>query len=201
MRTTCFTNRSTVEMIAASVDEYLQNKAVQFVIRQRSSRPNEIILVCTPTSRLERTAQQLVDMGYHDGPRPSREIYMHEGQKLWVHFRGNIQGTTEDGGPLRPSPVQFLYNSQMPPSTEVRVRQVDEFAQRCINVYRGFVQLFTEQLVLRPCPTDADKSSSTRIGGERQKNKEAQKMEWVMGDKLLAEMVITLPKVYNDVLS
>ena len=69
-----------------------RERVVHFILRQRSDDPRDVIILCVAPSKSERLQRKLSDdLGYDLGPPPSKDIIVHEGHKMMVKFRGNIQ--------------------------------------------------------------------------------------------------------------
>ena len=121
----------------------------------------------------------MAEDGYDDGPSPSKELIMHEGQLLKIKFRGNVQDVTNGD-------LKLSFNTYIKARTNFKVKEIDKFAQKSIDCYRGFAQVFTPGMVKRLVPRDEEAA--------KQKNPP---MKEVLeeGDVLMCELLISLPKV------
>lgn len=78
-------------------------------------------------------------LGYTEGMKLSKEVFVKEGQKLELRFRGNIQ-PDEDVGMLLP------FNSHLKTQISLYVTEIDKYAQKSFSSYRGFAQFYIEGL-------------------------------------------------------
>lgn len=83
--------------------------------------------------------QYLEENGYTEGPNPSPDIVLKEGQTLYMKFRGNIECTSKD--PL----LSFIFNSNIRAVRDFRVDEKESFAQKGLQCYRGFVQVICKR--------------------------------------------------------
>ena len=163
------------EKITALLENSLKQRVVQMVLRQRNEDTTDVIIQCAQANRIDRQIRKLADEGFEEGPSPSKDIILHEGQELQICFRGNIQNDCENN-------LRTCFNSHIKSQFSFKVTEIDRFAQKTIDCFRGFAQVYTPGMVLKKIPKDA------------QKNQTVQE-EMVEGNVLLCEMLISLPKV------
>ena len=89
--------------------------------------------------------------------------------------------TSEDQNGYSDAPTErkFIFNSHIRTRIDFSVVEIDTFAQKGIDCYRGFVQFFTRGMVRK----EVLDSNKKRV------------VKTEEGDLLLAEMLISLPKV------
>uniref|UniRef100_A0A1I8JSC6 R3H domain-containing protein n=1 Tax=Macrostomum lignano TaxID=282301 RepID=A0A1I8JSC6_9PLAT len=108
----------------------------------------------TMTSKLDRTLRQMHDCGYSYEPSmhgTTEEIKARERQAFRLRFRGNIDSEEEgDKGDTGASEFVMLFNSQMRTRLLLNVVEKDRFAQRALDQYRGFLEIFTDVVVVKP---------------------------------------------------
>ena len=75
--------------------------------------------------------------------------------------------------------MQFVFNSHIKTKLDFSVVEIDRFAQKGINCYRGFAQVFVRDMVEQEV-----------VNEDKQKS-----IVMVEGDVLLTEMLVSLPKV------
>jgi len=63
LRTKASTSSTKAELIANTLYDYLHKRVVQFIIKQKGDDPTDIVLVCTPTLKFDRTVRRLEDEG------------------------------------------------------------------------------------------------------------------------------------------
>ena len=75
--------------------------------------------------------------GYTDGTKLSQDVFVKEGQKIEVRFRGNLQPDEE---------VEMVtaFNSQLKTQINMYIAEIDKYAQKSFSSYRGFAQFYTE---------------------------------------------------------
>ncbi|XP_064627950.1 death domain-containing protein 1-like [Lineus longissimus] len=174
------TPSTTAEDIATTIEKHINRRVVVCLLRQRSDDPSDVIITCTNINRIDRAQRKLNEAGYEDGPSPSKDIIVHEGQKLWINFRGNIRCMDKHA-----SELEFAFNSHLNSSLRFSVAEVDQYAQKSSNMYRGFAQIYTHAMLQQAVKVE-DKVSTKR--------NDSVKMELVQGEKLLSELLINLPK-------
>ena len=164
-----------IEKICKIIETSLKQRVVQLILRQHLDDPSDTILTCVNHNKLERTIRRLADEGYDEGPMISKDIILKEGQFLEVHFRGNLMTDVE-------TPIRIVFNSQLKTRASFMITEIDKFAQKSFECYRGFAQVYTRGLV-------------PRTAKEEEKNKAGkQQQDWAEGDILLCEMLMNLPK-------
>ncbi|CAD5123635.1 DgyrCDS11964 [Dimorphilus gyrociliatus] len=188
-----------VPNIANGLQRSLSRKTVKFILKQNSTE-TEAFLECCRADKMDdvllivyeacNTAlffivnvQRLKQKGFTNGPSPSDDIVIKEGQCLEVRFRGNVKGTEEC--------VPLIYNSHVnTSSSDVQVRVVDKFAQHGLDLYRGHVQLFE----IVPAQLEEDPKKKKDQKQIKKKEEETEKGEIEFERKLLTELVVSLPK-------
>ncbi len=174
-----------VARILTLLEVSLTKRITQIILRQRSDEPRLCVLQCLPINRSERFQRKLTDEGYELGPSPSPELVLREGQQMTITFRGNVKD--DDEGEMR-----FMYNSHIRTKLDFTVTEIDRYAQKGIDCYRGFSQVYTRGMVERQVPIDPDKDTQSASGS---KPKQLTKTVLIEEDILLCEMLINLPKV------
>lgn len=80
-----------IASIGATLEETLVESVVNLVFRQkRESRMGEAILQICPKEKTAALLEEFLKYGYDEGPTPSADFYVKEGQHLEFHFMGNI---------------------------------------------------------------------------------------------------------------
>lgn len=164
--------------MASHVERAIHHRTMQVVLRQRSDDPNEVVIVCCPASRTDKTIKILGEEGFDEGPPPSKDIIVKEGQILDIMFRGNIRCDDAEK-------ISIVFNTFIRGRTEFNVEEIDKFAQKSFSFYRGFAQVFTTVHVQRPV-VGTDKTKAPQKPGA---------MEVVEENVLLTELLINIPKV------
>ena len=155
----------------------MKQREVQILLKQKTDSPGEVVVQCVNLQKVDRILRKLAEDGYEDGPEPSPELIMREGQQVMFDFRGNIENMTENL-------PRFVFNSHIRTKLTFDVRVIDKFAQKGIHCYRGFGQCFTKGLIPRDYVTEGDRGTKLNTVLEE-------------GNILLCEMLISLPKVCN----
>ena len=166
-----------VEKMAQLLESSLKQRAVQIILRQRSDDAFDAVLQCTNLSKSERFQRKLTEEGFGLGPLPSKEIITEEGKKMCIRFRGNIKEADD-------IQLDFVFNSHIRTRLDFSLVEIDRFAQKGINCYRGFVQVYTKGLVENIEPR------------EEKPKTQNQPVVLVDGDVLLCELLVSLPKVF-----
>ncbi|XP_050392130.1 uncharacterized protein LOC126810860 [Patella vulgata] len=174
-----------VEKMATRLEKVLLQRNIQVFLRQRGEDLNDILVSCASTNKVERVLRRLAEDGFDEGPSVSKEISVKEGQVLEIRFRGNLGPDTKE---LR---TTFPFNSHIPCRTEFRVEELDKFAQRSFNSYRGFCQVFTEGLVPKFIQDSDDRENSKSRNPPKN---QPVRIEMVDGEILLCELLMTIPK-------
>ncbi|ELU09375.1 hypothetical protein CAPTEDRAFT_221873 [Capitella teleta] len=181
LRTKPETTGPQAEKIVRQIEVTLTQRVTQLVLRQHSQDAGNVLIQCSDVHRMERTTRKLTEQGFEHGPALSQEIIMGEGQVISVQFRGNLQMSQQE------EPVtKFVYNSHIKACLNFDVMEIDKYAQKGIDCYRGFAQVFTRGLVPKVLDVDEDKTIRNKKGGPR--------VEMVEEDIMLCEMLISLPK-------
>lgn len=64
-------------------------------------------------------------------------MFLKEGQKIEVRFRGNLEPDEEVD-------LVTSFNSQLRTQINMYITEVDKYAQKSFDSYRGFAQFYTE---------------------------------------------------------
>lgn len=194
LRTKPETSTSHIEKMVRFIETTLTQRVTQIILRQHNQDAGNIAIQCADIHRIERVTRKMAEQGYEVGPALSQELIMHEGQVIKVRFRGNICRSGSDGEPdEHHEPMEFVYNSHIKAELKFDVTEIDKFAQKGIDCFRGFAQLFTVGLV----PKEVDKNEEEKSRNTQSK-KMGPKVEMVEADILLWEMLISLPKVSKN---
>ncbi|XP_052236647.1 uncharacterized protein LOC127848310 [Dreissena polymorpha] len=162
-----------VEKMATLVEQASLRRNVKIILRQRNTNILDVKVACAISNAAERTMKSLGEEGYTEGPTPSGDVSLREGQELFMRFRGNLECATK-------SPrLSLIFNSNIRAVTRFLVTEKDAYAQKGLNCYRGFVQVFTKALVPRPLVEGAAKNAVP---------------EMVEAEILLTELLVELPK-------
>ena len=181
LRTHTGLSQGVVERTAQILEHLAALHTVQLLLRQHVNDPSQLLLTCFNAHNAERTLKSLKEEGFKQGPSPSGEVKLREGQLLELGFRGNIQ-------PMESSFVRrCVFHSNIPFRVQFSVTEIDRFAQKGFSSYRGFVQLSTTYSV----PFRRMDSMSGVTGGGGQ----GCPAFFISGKHLLAELMASLPKV------
>ncbi|KAK3580678.1 hypothetical protein CHS0354_017958 [Potamilus streckersoni] len=164
---------TTSEKIAGFLETSLLQRNVQVFLRQRHDDPNTVVVSCATSSRVEAALQALAKDGFVEGPPPSTDLILKEGQIMEIGFRGNIHCSCDN------KELKFVFNSHIISKCAFEVQENDKFAQKSFDSYRGFAKITTKSLVPRPPQTQP---------------KPGDKVEMVEAEILLAELLISIPK-------
>ncbi|XP_064618460.1 death domain-containing protein 1-like isoform X1 [Liolophura sinensis] len=167
------------EKISERIEGALRQKTVCLILRQNNSDPGDVVLACTLMSQSDRLLQQLSEEDYDEGPPPSKPFIVKEGQIMEIRFRGNVQRQNSQEG------LRFVYNSRIKCLMHFSVEEIDKFAQKSFDCYRGFAQVYTKVLV----PVQEQSEEEKARNNHMQRN-----TAWEEGDTLLGELLISLPK-------
>lgn len=168
------------EKISGHIEGTLRQKTVCLILRQNNSDPGDIVLACTLISQSDRLLQQLSEEDYDEGPPPSKPFVVKEGQIMEIRFRGNVHRQNID------ERLRFVYNSRIKCLMHFSVEEIDKFAQKSFDCYRGFAQVFAKVFAPVQQQTEEEKARNNHV----QRNS-----AWEEGDTLLGELLISLPKV------
>lgn len=171
-----------VERVAYTLEKTLGQKSAKLIIRQSNENLSELIVQCVNSVSSKRILGKLVEEGYEAGPQPSNDLILKEGEIIRLDFRGNIKPEAEFDNYL-------VYNSQIRAKLNFLVTEIDKFAQKSIDCYRGFVQFYTKKIVKKAVKSEPNDSST---GRSNQKN--VIKYEDVAENVLLTELLVQLPK-------
>ncbi|XP_045204736.2 titin homolog [Mercenaria mercenaria] len=173
LRTKAGKRETAVEKMATLLENITTQRNVKVIVRQRNDDVADVMVACTSSNRAERTLKYMEDNAFTEGPNPSPDIVIKEGQQLYMKFRGNMECISEN-----PS-LSFIYNTNIRATREFKINEREEFAQKSLPCYRGFVQIFTKALVPKPIPEGAPKNVQP---------------EMVEAEVLLTELLVELPK-------
>ncbi|KAK3098637.1 hypothetical protein FSP39_021461 [Pinctada imbricata] len=126
-----------IERIAAAIENAVLHRSVRLILRQKSHDPSEVNVSCVPSFKVDKSLKRLADEGYDDGPAPSKEIIIKEGQILEIQFRGNVRCISDTKTP------NVVFNTYIRSRVKFSVEEIDKFAQKSFDFYRGFAQVFT----------------------------------------------------------
>jgi hypothetical protein len=169
-----------VERIAFLLENSIMYRTIQVFLRQKTYDPKEIIVSCAHSNRAERAVRKFEEIGYEEGPSPSKDILVREGQVLELSFRGNIQCQENRGN------LKLLFNTHIRSRLDFSVEEIEKFAQKSFHTYRGFLQIYSEitnrnlHQSDHQTPGAPKKPPLVEIQRERQ---------------LLSELLINIPKV------
>ena len=93
--------QSAAESTGRLLDLCLQRSVVGALLRQTDNDEPcaDVALMLVQPGKMDRTMKRLSDDGYVDGPAPSHEMLVRDGQTFGVRFRGNI--CCDDGRTVR----------------------------------------------------------------------------------------------------
>ncbi|KAI0241801.1 hypothetical protein LSAT2_018629 [Lamellibrachia satsuma] len=158
--------------IAQHLENSLNERACQLILLQKEANNNDVIVHCVSSSKTSLTMQDLAEDGYSLGPAPSAIVYLREGQTITLRFRGNIGYL--DGRDAK----TFVFNSNLRSCLAVQVTELNIFAQKSVDCYRGFAQVYAQSHQTRP------RSGDSTL--ERDPDDD--------DDTLLCELFVQLPK-------
>lgn len=165
---------STVSKIAAAVESSFQDRAVTVLLRQMSADQANIHVELCKNDRLDKRVHTLREQGYDTGPNASHELFLVEGDKVQLRFRGNVNFADDETRTL-------IYHSNLRSAkVEATVIELDKFAQHGLEFYRGYVQVFIQRRLRRKVTPKKGAKPADVSGGE-----------WVK----VTELAVTLPKV------
>ncbi|XP_076445226.1 death domain-containing protein 1-like isoform X2 [Babylonia areolata] len=175
---------STVERTAAALEHLSGHHAVHLVMRQHAHLPHQVVLTYTLPPNLERTLRTLAEEGYSQGPPPTGQVKLREGQLLEISFRGNLKPRDDSEF----VPLCAFHNS-LPFRAQFSVTEIDEFAQKGFASYRGFVQFTTTY-------TAPFRRSNSATGMALNGDGDCTRPLpcFVSGKHLVAELLASLPK-------
>lgn len=75
---------------------------------------------------------------YTENTQMSRDVFVKEGEKITIRFRGNLQPDEENVRLVLP------FNSHIRTQTNMYITEIDKYAQKSFSSYRGFAQFFIE---------------------------------------------------------
>ena len=129
----------TLLKMVSVLENALTHRVVQLILRQKSEEPKEVVILGTSAQKSERLQKNITEEGFDAGPPPSQDLILREGQIMELRYRGNIQAEAELLGQLK-----MVYNSHIRTRVEFTVTEIDRFAQKGIDCYRGFTQVNNE---------------------------------------------------------
>ncbi|XP_063405167.1 uncharacterized protein LOC134688398 isoform X2 [Mytilus trossulus] len=168
-----------VERIAFMLEISIMYRTIQIFLRQKNDDPNEVIVSCEQSNRAERAIRKFGELGYEEGPNPSKDIIVKEGQILDISFRGNIQCTKEA------EKLRLIFNTHFRSRLDFSVEEIEKFAQKSFHTYRGFAQVSSDvvhrklHIMEHQTPGAPKKPPHIEVTKERQ---------------LLTELLINIPK-------
>ena len=162
--------------MASLLDRTLTQRNVRTFLRQRNEDLYDVAIACETSDKTERAFQRFLEEGFAEGGPPSKDLILTEGQPLYLRFRGNVKCVND-----KPR-LDLIFNTHIKSRTDLKVMELDTFAQKGLPCYRGFAQVFTRALVPKPL----------QEGTTRKPNEPP---EMVEAEILLAELLIEIPKV------
>jgi len=179
--------------IATQLEIATLRRTVQVVLRQRTSQPTSVTVHCLSAIKVDRIVRKLAEEGFDLAPAVDPEVVLREGHELVLRFRGNV---CEAGGRAE---LRTNFNSNIRTRWDFEVSVLDRFAQKAIDCYRGFVQIYA-RTHRRPKPRPQemlrDPSSANKlILAKRGAGTTASQQEHLVEETLLCEMLVSLPKV------
>ena len=153
-----------------------------------------LLFQCVHTNRVEKAFRKLDVDAFEQGPPPSGELSINEGQVMWLDFRGNIQTDPEVEGLNRQDSLKLAYNTHIKNKLSFVVTEIDKFAQKSLECYRGFVRVWTRGMLEKSVPKEDSEGSNAEARSRGTKN-QPMKTIFIEGDVLLAELLINLAKV------
>ena len=175
LRTKTGLRDSLIEKMASLLDRSLTQRNVKTFLRQRNADLYDVVISCVNSNKADRELKYLADEGFEEGAPPSKDLILKEGQSLYIKFRGNVNCISEN------PKLNLIFNTHITSSTDLKVVEMDTFAQKGLPCYRGFAQVFTRSLVPKP---DQE--------GTKKSNEPPEMME---AEILLTELLIEIPKV------
>ncbi|XP_069037614.1 p53-induced death domain-containing protein 1 isoform X1 [Lepisosteus oculatus] len=134
-----YTTRRCVGGVVRRVYERLRMFRVQFLVLQRKSDPEQVLLQCLPSQKVESTLQSLSEL--YDGPRPSDLCELLEGEQFFAGFERGLEISSERpdcvGGRL-----SFVFYSHLKNHKEVYIcpsQDQQEPVRGQVSFYRGEV--------------------------------------------------------------
>jgi hypothetical protein len=135
LRTKAGKRDAAVEKMATLLESMATQRNVKLIVRQRNDDVADVMVSCAISKRADRTLKYMEDNAFTEGPNPSPDILLKEGQQLFVKFRGNVECVSKN-----PS-LSFIYNTNIRATREFKINEKEEFAQKSLPCYRGFVQV------------------------------------------------------------
>ncbi|KAK2179581.1 hypothetical protein NP493_482g02010 [Ridgeia piscesae] len=121
--------------MVANLERQLAERAVTMVVRQREDDMAAVHIECCRSNKVARLLDKLAADGYTYGPESKCIVYVRDGDRLEITFRGNLCFDDDDT-------FRFAFSSVVKTSRrDTFVKEVDRFAQHGLDYYRGHVQL------------------------------------------------------------
>ena len=124
--------RADLERAASIIEEASMQKAACFVLRQHEDDERNVKVCCVPSAELGATLKALEEEGFTSGPKASEEVMLKEGREMMLHFKGNVVEVNNTEPKMK-----FLYYRKT--RCSFKVKEVDEFAQRSLERFKGKV--------------------------------------------------------------
>ncbi|KAL8599020.1 hypothetical protein ACOMHN_006829 [Nucella lapillus] len=190
LRTRSGLSNSVIERTASLLEHLSAHHPVRLVLRQHAHLPHQVTLTYCSAPNLDRTLRSLAEEGYSQGPAPTHEIKLREGQILELSFRGNLKPTDE---------VEFVplcsFHNNIPFRSQFCIEEIDQFAQKGFPSYRGFVQFAaTYTSPFRRRGSTAGTSMANPAGGGDGGPCARPPACFLSGSHLVAELLAALPK-------
>ena len=135
LRTKAGKRESAVEKMAALLENMAMQRNVKVIVRQRNDDVADVMVACTISKRVDKTLKYMEDNAFTEGPNPSPDIVLKEGQQLYMKFRSNVECISKN-----PS-LSFIYNTNIRATREFKINEREVFAQKSLPSYRGFIQV------------------------------------------------------------
>ncbi|XP_018620559.1 p53-induced death domain-containing protein 1 isoform X3 [Scleropages formosus] len=144
-----YTTQRCVSGVIRKVYQRLRQFHVQFLVLQRKADPQQVLLQCLPSNKVEKTVQCLSAQYY--GPQPSDLCELLEGEQFFAGFEKGIDICTD-----RPDCVDgklcFVFYSHLKNHKEVYIchnKREQESVRGQVSFYRGELPKDTPQEVVQ----------------------------------------------------
>ncbi|XP_041352496.1 uncharacterized protein LOC121370984 [Gigantopelta aegis] len=119
MRTKLESTPIQLEKLPPLIEEAITQRIIKVFLRQQTKDLQNVLLSCANVSKVERVLRQLAEEEFEEGPPPSRDILVKEGQIMKITFRGNIRLDETDD-------VSKTANSQTDHSSKATSKEADD---------------------------------------------------------------------------
>ncbi|CAF1289442.1 unnamed protein product, partial [Didymodactylos carnosus] len=100
--------KSTISLLYKS----LTQRSVTVLLRTKITAPNEVCLVCFPSSRIDTLDKELSQENYTNNDEQMKELVLQEGQLLELRFRGNVLPSSAQK--QKQLKIPFAFNTNFP---------------------------------------------------------------------------------------